>query len=134
MHKRSKVRKLAICVAALLPLLLSGCGRDSLESLRKQQLLTVKEANDLLETIKDKASADKAKPRLKELGDRWRDLDKRVGDLPPIPTEEEARVQKKYDDELNGAKMRYFRESIRVSLVPGGAEVLKEVGDLKKKK
>jgi hypothetical protein len=127
------MRTFAICAVAVVSLALSGCGRDSLESLRKQQLQTVKEANELLETIKDQASADKARPRLKELGDRWRDLEKRVDALPPVPAEEEARARKQYDDELNGAILRFLRESMRVRFVPGGQEVMQDLGELRKK-
>jgi hypothetical protein len=59
---------------------------------------TVKEAADLLGTIKDKETADKAKPRLKQLGDRWRDLEKRRDALPSPSAEEEARTKRLYED------------------------------------
>ena len=128
------MKKVAFAVVALFPLFaLSGCGKDNYESLRKQQVATVKEAADLLATIKDKETAEKAKPRLKQLGDRWRDLQKRMDALPSPSAEEEARTKRLYEDEFNGARGRFLAESIRVAFVPGGKEALQEMGEIIKK-
>lgn len=109
---------------------LNGCGKESFESVRKQQTATVKEAADLLGTIKDKETAEKAKPRLKQLGERWRDLQKRMDALPSPSAEEEARTKRLYEDEFEGAKTRFAKEYFRVIFVPGGKEVLDEIGEI----
>jgi hypothetical protein len=126
------MKKTLLALAVLLPL--SGCGRDNFESLRKQQVATAKEAADLLSIIKDKETADKAKPRLKQLGDRWRDLQKRMDALPSPSAEEELRAKRLYEDEFEGAKTRFVKEYLRVLFVPGGKEALDEIGEIFKKK
>ena len=74
-------RVLGTAVVVVLLGSLSGCG-DSHDSILNQQVQTAKEIADTLSSIKDKASADTAKPKLKVLGDRWRDLKKRADALP----------------------------------------------------
>lgn len=120
---------------AMLVLVLAaiGCGRDSLESLRKQQVETVTEAVHVLVDVRDHASAEKAKPKLKRLGDQWRDLDKRVTALPAVSTEDEARA-KATTEQLDGLILRYVVEAARVAFVPGGKGALDEIGTVKKTK
>ncbi len=124
--------KTAFRTAALFVLvMLSGCGRDSFESLRKQQVETLREAADTLGTIKDADSAAKAKPKLKQLGDRWRDLEKRLDATAKTPADEDK--SKPLTDELNTLVVRYLAEAVRVTFVPGGQDALKEIGEVKKK-
>ncbi len=125
------MKNVLFAVLALFPLVaLSGCARESFESIRKQQVATAKEAADLLGTIKDKETAEKAKPRLKQLGERWRDLQKRMDALPSPSAEEEARTKRLYEDEFEGAKARFAKEWLRVLFVPGGKDALDEIGEL----
>lgn len=129
------MKKALFGLVAVFPILaLSGCGKESFESVRKQQTATVKEAADLLATIKDKESAEKAKPRLKQLGERWRDLQKRMDALPSPSAEEEARTKRLYEDEFQGAKARFGKQWLRVLLVPGGKEALDEIGEISPRK
>ena len=118
---------LLVCLA------LSGCAADNIESVRTQQVATAKEAVDVLASIKDAESAVKAKPKLKDLGNRWRALEKRFDALPPASAEEFARA-KSLKAELDGLVLVYVGEAIRVAFVPGGREALNEIGELQKKK
>jgi hypothetical protein len=125
------VRSLRIPLGLLLVVAAGGCARDSLEAVRKEQVQTVKEAVELLQTVRDRDSADKARPRLKQLGERWRDLAKRRDALKAVSADEEALVKGKYGEEMGGLILRYAGDAVRVALVPGGAEALKEIGDVK---
>src|SRR5262245_59068771 len=89
----------------VLALTLAGCGGNNYESLRKQQVDTVNEALQVLGEVRDAPSAAKARPRLKALGEKWRDLDARMGRL-PVAADEEAR-SKALTDQLDGLILRY---------------------------
>jgi hypothetical protein len=111
--------------------LLTSCARPAHELLRKQQIQTAKEAADFLATIRDKSAVESARPKLKQLGDRWRRLETCAETLPRLAPDQEIDLKRKYDDELNGVKLRVTGELFRIALVPGGADALKSVGDLK---
>jgi hypothetical protein len=128
------MKRLAGRWAVLLLLLTgSGCARDSLESLRKQQVETVNDAVHVLVDIRNNESAVKAKPALKRLGDKWRDLEKRMAALPELSAEDQARA-KSSTEQLDGLIVRFLTESLRVAFVPGGKEALNEIGEVKKKR
>src|SRR5262249_10513495 len=96
----------------------------------KQQVKTVQEAADVVNNIKDKASADAAAPQLKKLSERWRDLGKRRDTLPKLAPAEEAKLKAKYDDELTNAGLRLVTDAIRTNLVRGGKDALAEANDI----
>jgi hypothetical protein len=124
-----------VLVAGVLVLLIacSGCGRDSYSSLRKQQAETAREAVDVLASIKDAESAKEARPKLQRLGNRWRDLEKRMEAL-PAPSAAETEAAKPAEDEMTGIGLRYIGQSVRVAFVPGGKEALAELAEIKMKK
>src|SRR5262245_50719842 len=120
-------------VPLLLLLPLAGCNRNSFESLRKRQVETVTEALHVLTDIHDRDPAEKARPTLKQLGERWRDLDTRISALTDVSPEEQARA-KPLSDQLDSLIARYLGEAIRVAFVPGGKEALAEIGEVKKRR
>lgn len=123
--------KKTVCLTAALSLAfaMSGCGRDSYESVRKQQTQTIRDAVAVLATVKDSPSAEAARPKMKKLGERWRGLQKRFDALPADGRNPSNRKQ--LDDEFNAAVIDYVKESLRVVFVPGGKAALDEVGELK---
>jgi hypothetical protein len=107
----------------------SGCG-DSHESLTKDAIAILNETADVLSTIKDPASADAAKPKLKELGQRWRDNHQRRAAKKSIAAKELARLERQYGAQTEAATKRYLAEVLRVERVDGGEEALHELGDV----
>jgi len=116
-------------VSLVLLVLASGCG-DSHESLTKQSISITTEAADVLSSIKDPASADAAKPKLKELGERWRDNQQRRAALKKIAVKELTRLEREYGAQSQAAVKRYLAEVVRVKTVDGGEEALRELGDV----
>ena len=81
--------------------------------------------------IKDSASAEAAKPRLKALGIRWRENERRRAQMKLIPKREMASLDQKYGAQLESALKRYFAEVARVQRVPSGDNALRELGEVK---
>jgi hypothetical protein len=102
------------------------------EAIRKRQIETAKEGTDLLETIKDKASADAAKPQVAVLVERWNSVEKMHEVLPKSTPEQDAELIKKYGDEWNGVRQRFAGQAIRLSLSPWAKEVLQPLSQIKK--
>jgi len=125
-------RVLILVAAVALPCSLSGCGGDTRSSLMKQLVATVNEVADTLATIKDQASAEAAKPKLKALGERYRDIDKRGKALKEPTPEEKTALEKEYAEPLKSAYGRLLSEMLRVAFVPGGKEALQEMGEIKR--
>jgi hypothetical protein len=118
-----------IPAALALLLLASGCS-DSQESLTKEAIAIMNDTADVLATIKDGASADAAKQKLKELGERWRDNHQRRAAKKSIATKELARLERQYGAQTEAATKRYLAEVVRVRKVDGGEEALRELGDV----
>lgn len=121
---------LVLCAFSILPLL--GCG-DSHESLAANAIAILKDIADELSTIKDSATSEAAQPRLKELGNRWRANERRVAEYKPPTTREMATLEKQYGAQLESAMKRYFAEVARVRRIEGGADALRELGEVKQK-
>lgn len=120
-----------LAVALTVPAL-TGCGRESHDSLRKQQTQTVTEAAAALAAATDSATVEAARPKLKTVSERWRDVEKRQGALPVPTPEQAAELQRKYEAELTAARQRFADEAVRVAALPGGKQTLDEVGDIAK--
>jgi hypothetical protein len=122
-----------LAILPLLLLVLPGCSGDSFESLRKKQVETVNEAIQVLTGIRDRDSAEKARPTLKKLGDRWRDLDNRISALENVSADEQTKA-KPLSDQLDSLIAHYLGEALRVAFVPGGKDALAEIGEVKKRR
>lgn len=114
----------------LVLLLVTGCG-DSPESLTRDSIATLNEVADVLATVKDRRTADAARPTLRQLGERWRDLQKRAGAVKQPTAGESKALQERYRPEMEAAMKRYFAEVQRLLQVPGGPEALRELGEVK---
>lgn|SRR5262245_16706316 len=118
---------IVLCFCALL--FLNGCS-DSHESLTVEAIQILKETADVLSGIKDSASAEAAKPRLKELGGRWRNNQQRRAKK-PVKARELAKLEREYGAQLESAMKRYFEQVLRVKRVDGGEDALRELGEVK---
>src|SRR5262245_39463770 len=122
-------RLLTAIVGCFFLVTLSGC-KDSHESLIKEMIAAFNDAADILATIKDKASADAAKPKLKKLGDKIRDIEARMDKLgKPKSKDQKEKVNQLIEKDFVAACDRLATELARIADVPGGPEALKELGD-----
>jgi hypothetical protein len=111
-------------------LALSGCS-ESHESLAAEAISILKDIADELSKIEDPASAEAAKPKLKTLGDRWRDNRQRRRNSKALSPKQMAVLEREYGPQLESALKRYLAEVARVQRVDGGEEALGELGEIK---
>ena len=110
---------------------ISGCG-DSHESLMRQQISAMNEAADILATIKDKSSAEAAKPKMKKIGEKLGDLKNRIDRLEKLSESKKVAFESKFKDQLVGAPKRLTDEQLRLISVEGAKEILDDLNkDLK---
>jgi hypothetical protein len=110
-------------------LLLGGCSNPH-EARATEAIAILGSIGDELSQVTDAASAEAAKPRLAELGDRWRDNDRKQNSLKPLTTREMAKLGEKYGAQFESAMKRYDSERNRVKQINGGEEALQALGDL----
>jgi hypothetical protein len=127
--RRIAGRAIVTLPLALGLLLLSGCGNPH-EARATEAIAILGSIADELSKITDAASAEAAKPRLAELGDRWRDNDRKQVKLKPPTTREMAALVKKYGAQFESANSRYDSERSRVKKIEGGPEALAALGNL----
>jgi hypothetical protein len=103
---------------------------DSRESVPRDQAHLMTEIADLLATVKDQPSAQKAQARLKkDIGPRIQDLLKRNKAGGQVSMEWQQEMAKKYGPETRAASQKIMEESRRVKEVPGGPAVLQGLKD-----
>jgi hypothetical protein len=124
------MRPFALMLTCFAVLLLSACAGPH-ETMARDAIAILKEIADELSTIKDAATAEDASPRLKELGGRWRANEHRMARTRGPSVRDMKELEKKYGGQLEQAMKRYLIEVARVQQIPGGAEALAELGELK---
>lgn len=87
----------------------------------------LKEGAKILKDIRDQDSAEAAKPQLKKLGDRFRDLAKKFKQLGPPTKDQDEELKKNHRKEIQAAQTEFRKQRDRVEKVPGGKEALKEL-------
>jgi hypothetical protein len=96
--------------------------------LMKDAIKLMGEFADTFEKIKDKASAEKAKPKLVDLTKRFKKLNEQGRKIvDALPKEEQEALQKKYKDDLEKVTKRLIAETGRLNKDPEIQAVLKEV-------
>jgi hypothetical protein len=116
-----------VLVCALFVAGSTGWAADTFESVTEEMIKGMNDAADLLTGIKDKQSADAAKPKLKTLGKKLADLKKRAEKLGKPTKEVEDKLKAKYEEKIKQAADRLLQETFRVANVEGGKEALKEL-------
>lgn len=91
--------KACLLVAAGFTVLLSGCA-DSHDKVARDILKNVRQFNDVLETVKDTESAEKAKPKLEKLEQNSQANLQRWEELGQPSTEVAQQLIEKYRDDL----------------------------------
>ena len=102
-----------LAIAGLGLMLCAGCG-DSPDSVMQDYLSCAKEMGTVMQSVKDEASAQAAAPKLKALGARMQDIEKRQKAL-NLSKEEETALQAKYKPQM---------EEIAKGLVPDMMRVM----------
>ena len=117
-----------LLAVVLCPLGLAGCGgaggkkADTQESIARESIKTFSEYADILETITDKASAEKAKPRIERLQKELVDQKARSEQLPNPGHEEAVKLSQKLLPESRAVMLRVEREMKRLQNIPGVVE------------
>jgi hypothetical protein len=116
------------CLAALVlvPVALARAGGDTAEALTQDMLKTLKEMKPLLATVKDQKTAEVARPKLLDLGERLSKLRDRqlILEKDPVQKKRLAELKEKYRKEGQAIIDDIARESKRVKELPGVMKVL----------
>ncbi|HMF14998.1 MAG TPA: hypothetical protein VKE94_21930 [Gemmataceae bacterium] len=127
---RALARRVALALFSTVGLLCgSGCGNPH-EERAVEAIAILGSISDELSKITDAASVEAAKPRLEELGNRWRANERKQSSLKPPGRREMAELAKKYAAQLDSAVNRYDSERKRVKKIDGGPEALAALGNL----
>ena len=104
--------------------------QDTYEKVLDEMIPAFTKFGDTLATIKDKKTADDAKPKLKEVAKTLGDLKERADKLGEPKGKDKEDLEKKYKDKLQEAAKKMTTEMIRISQLDGGMEIVKELSDL----
>ena len=117
-----------LACAVLFMFLCSGCGGgDTHDSLTAASLGAMKELVTTLESMKDEASANAAKPKLKSLAEQMNGLNERQAKL-KAPTEAEAKaIDEKYGKEMEDLQMRLTQSLMRIQFDPKLSAALNDI-------
>jgi hypothetical protein len=108
-------------------------GDGSYEGLIKDMLGTVDHITKTLQTIKDRDSADAARPELKKAAQTMLELRKKAEDWNQPNKDEKERLAEKYAKKLEAAVKQLRDQTIIAKNIPGGEEAVAELGVLKDK-
>jgi len=100
--------------AALLTVGVACAADDSPEVPIKQQIEVLKEVTDILKSIKDKETAEAAKSKLDQLGEKQRKLSKEMEALAKLPKDKQEELKKKYGAMAEEAQQALEKEVGRV--------------------
>jgi S1-C subfamily serine protease len=100
---------------------------DEYEAKVREMLDTLRQTTKLLRSVKDKPSARKAAPKLKEIFLKFKELNREVVELEEDMTaEENAQWSAKYKAEGEGVLERFKKQCERVKSIPGVEEILRD--------
>ena len=99
-----------------------GVKTDTQESIARQSLKTISECADVLETITDKPSAERARLRIEKLQKDLADQKRRSDELGTASHEEAVKLSQKLAPESVPVMARLERATRRVMSIPGAAE------------
>jgi len=117
----------AVLLVAVLPFALTGCG-DSHEKAAGDMVSLMNRLADTLDTVKDKASAEAAKDKLKAIGTEMKEMKARMDKLGKPSEAKEKELKEKYEKELTAATTRIMGASMKIAAAgPEAAEILKDV-------
>ncbi len=124
------MRKILLTTMALsLVVVLGGCKRTADET-ADEMIESMEELTEVVGTIKDKASAEEAKPKIEKLKEKMDELEEEANKLKEeMSDEEKKKFEEKYKEKGLEAVGKLLKEMMRVSLIPGVKEALDGVLD-----
>ena len=100
---------------------------DNFEAVHRDQVQAINDMADVLATVQDQTSAEKAQAQLKGFGPRVRQLLKRGKAFEPLSPAQQQALKQKFGDDGEAAILRLSIQVQRVRAVPGGPAVLQEL-------
>jgi hypothetical protein len=120
------MRRALYCGAAILVLWsASGCAIDRQAMYRTKLISTTNEIADTLALVKDRATAKEYKGRLKDLGERRKDLDSELKKLDKLKKEEYESLKKLFEEDILFMESRLSKELKRVK---ERSDLMEEIG------
>lgn len=104
----------------------SGCGGDKHEVVIKDTIQAMNDMADIVDTIKDEASAKAAEPKLKAVADRLQEIKKRADAMEKPSAEKEEALKKKYEGELKAGMGRMMGAAMKAASVPGAQQAVQD--------
>jgi hypothetical protein len=91
-------------LAAACLLLTTGCG-DSHEAITVDTIRTLEEYAQVLDSVRDEASAEAAVPRVTAIGEKFASLKRRAASMGEAPIEIQDAIHDKYSQQLTAARI-----------------------------
>jgi hypothetical protein len=107
---------------------------ENYETFVKDVIETVQQINKTLGEIKDRPSAEAAKPELKKNAEKLLELRKLAEQAKEPSKADKDRLEKEYAGKMAATIKKLQDETIRVNDIPGGREAVAELAILKEKK
>jgi hypothetical protein len=92
----------------------------------RESIALTNQLADILATVKDQTSADKARPEVKKIAARVKELGAKLDKLGP-PTPQQVEELKKYERSANEAETKLITQAIRLSETEYGKSLVKEL-------
>jgi septal ring factor EnvC (AmiA/AmiB activator) len=108
-------------------------GDGTYEGLVKEILATVDQLTKTLKTVKDRDSAEAARPELRKAAKRMLDLRKKADEWKQPNKDQKDRLEKEYAPKLEAAVKELREVAAIVKSIPGGEEAVEELAVLKDK-
>lgn len=100
------------------------------EDALKEMIAAIKKIGDTLAGVKDKESAEKARPELKKSGEKIKELQAKIEKLGKPTPEQEKELGEKFKKDLQDATNKLVQEAVRLGQTDYGKDVLKELENL----
>ena len=122
MGRGGRARIAAVSAALSLAACLAGCGGDasSRESMIKDDLAILNEEADILEKIRDQATAETALPKLQKRVDRALTIKVEMEKMPKASREVMKELDDRYEGERMSAMQRLQTQAVRIQREVGG--------------
>lgn len=112
--------------------LVTGCDKaPTHESIAEDSVSLMEEMAAILPTVKDEASANAAKPKLKALAEKAKALKAEEEKLSKLTNEQQAALLKKHEARMTKVFETMIKEGFRISADPKLSSVMDEIKDLK---
>jgi hypothetical protein len=102
------------------------------EQLIQKTLGTLDLINEELTKIMDEETALAAKPELRKAAKTWAETQAKAKKLQPPDKDEKIRLEKLYKPKLDESMKKLLTQKVRVELIAGGKDALKEINSVLK--